>query len=712
MNQLNPLHTIMNPKSIATVGAGNNPMKMGTMQALSIIKDGFGGKFMPVHPRDATVLGHKAYPSVADLPEAPELAVFVVPTDQVVPLLDDFGRIGTKYAVIITAGFRETGEEGQKLEEQLKETASKYGIRFLGPNCIGILNTQDNLNITVMTYDQKPGMLGMASQSGTYITQTFNYLRRKNIRFSKAISVGNEANLDIVDALEYLGEDDATKAIALYIEGIRDGDRFIEVARKITPYKPILAQYVGGTEAGARAGSSHTGSMAGPDYLYEGLFRQAGIIRVHSVEDLYGHGWALATQPPMKGKRVGVITNSGGPGTSLANTCNAGGLDVPQFSPELQEKIKPQIPPHASGANPVDITFHMDPLTLASVIPEMVTESKEVDGIVLHGAMGTGFLREIYPHLDDFLGGESPEDFIKRYERDLTAVQASAKKGIPFLVSSFLDNKDSFNKCFRDADIPVYDSPEKTARAMIALAKYMEVRNRKEHVIPELPARSAEAAKIIREAKEKGYKALDEYRAKRILAAYGVPVAPEGLVFSEEEALESARSVGFPVVLKACSPDVMHKTEKGLVEVNLKNEDEVLRSFGSIKESAGDIPVLVSKMIPGTRELVTGMTRFEGFGPVVLFGLGGIFTEALKDNAFRVAPLSSADAEEMIFDIRTQKILGEFRGMPPVNIPELSRLLQTIGFIALLHPEISEIDVNPIIISGADPVAVDALVVL
>ncbi len=279
----------------------------------------------------------------------PDLVVFIVPNKAMTTLLADFGKIGTKRAIIVTAGFKETGAAGRNMEEQINAVAQQYGIRFVGPNCLGIINSEISLNTTVAPFTTGPGLLGFASQSGTYVTQVLPYLRKKGIRFSKAISLGNEANIDIVDALEYLGEDEQTKAIILYIEGIRDGRRFVEVARRITPHKPVVAQYVGGSASGARAGSSHTGAMAGPDFLYDGIFKQAGIIRVHSIEDLYAHGWTLATQPPLRGKRVGVVTNSGGPGTSIAYTCDQAGMEVPRFSDRLQEEIRPQIEPHASA---------------------------------------------------------------------------------------------------------------------------------------------------------------------------------------------------------------------------------------------------------------------------------------------------------------------------------------------------------------------------
>ncbi|MCX5856586.1 MAG: acetate--CoA ligase family protein, partial [Deltaproteobacteria bacterium] len=646
----NPLHLLMNPRSIATAGAGNNPMKMGTMQALSIIKDGYQGKFYPVHPTEETVLGYKAYTSVLDLPEAPDLAMLVVPTQQVIPLLEDFGKIGTKRAIVITAGFKETSAEGRSLEDRLKETADRYGIRFLGPNCMGMLNTQLSLNLTVAHLIGKPGLMGMASQSGTYVTQTLAYLRNRGIRFSKAISVGNEANINIIDALEYLGEDEHTKGIILYIEGIRDGRRFIEVARKITPHKPVLAQYVGGSGAGARAGMSHTGAMAGPDFLYEGIFKQAGIIRVHSIEDLYTQGWALSAQPPLRGRRLGVVTNSGGPGTAISHNAELGGLSVPRYSDKLQSQIRPLIAVHASSANPIDLTFHLDMQLLSTKIPEMIMQSGEVDGMILHGAMMSGFMKEVYPHVRELLNDISEEQFINQFRTDLTkTVSLPRKYGIPLLVSSFFDAEDDYTHAYQENDIPVFDSPEKAARAMASFLKHMEIRDRKTIVPPVLPDRSDPAGQIIKTALDGGQKALDEFQAKQILSIYGIPVTREILAMTADEVLLAAREIGYPVAMKACSWEIMHKTGKGLIALNLQTEEEVRRALRSIRKAAGsDIPVLIQEMVSGNREFVAGMTRFPGFGPCVLFGLGGVLTEALKDTTFRSAPLSMTEAEEMI----------------------------------------------------------------
>ena len=710
----NPLFELMEPKTIATVGAGNNPMKMGAIQALSVVKDGFPGKYYPIHPTEKEVFGYKAYPSAFDLPEAPDLVMFVLPAPLVVQILEDFGKIGTRRAVVISAGFRETGADGLELEEQLKEVAHRYDIRFLGPNCMGMLNSHLPLNLTVAPLTGPPGLLGMASQSGTYITQTLPYLKSKGIRFSKAISVGNEADIDIIDCLEYLGADQDTKAISLYIEGLKDADRFLETARRITPHKPVLAQYVGGTDAGARAGSSHTGAMAGPDYLYEGLFKQAGIVRVESIEELYYHGWVLATQPRLKGKRLAVLTNSGGPGTAMANTCNDGGMEVPSFSQELQAEIKKHIPPHGSAGNPVDLTFHMDSEAISTTIPELILKSGEVDGLVVHGLMSGGFLKAVYPHLTDLVGDIGADNFAAQFARDMERpLSLPEKYGLPMVFSSFFGREDNFTAAFQDQNIPFFDGPEKAASGMLALHRYNQVRKRPAFAPPELPPQSEQAVQTIAGAREKGWKNLDEYNSKLVLRAYGIPVSTEMLAYSALEAVQAADKIGYPVVLKGCSPNLVHKTGQGLIQLNLNSADEVKLAYNAVLASAGqDIPALVSKMIKGDREVMAGMIRQQGFGSCVLFGLGGIFAEAVNDTVFRLAPLSTADSEEMIDSLRSSTLLGAYRGLPPVNRHALSKILQTVGTIGLLHPEISEIDLNPVILAGPDPVVVDALIVL
>jgi len=710
----NPLDMIMNPRSIATVGAGNNPLKMGTIQALSIVKDGYKGSFYPIHPREKKIFGYTAYPSVFELPETPELAIIILPAPLVPQIIEDFGKIGTRRAIIITAGFRETGEHGLKLERELMEAARRYDLRFLGPNCIGIINSEISLNVTMFPHNAKPGYLGMASQSGTYVTQTLHYLQERGIRFSKAISIGNEADIDIIDAIEYLGADEQTKAIALYIEGIKNGKRFLETVRKITPHKPIIAQYVGGSEAGARAGSSHTGAMAGPDYLYDGLFRQGGIIQVDSIEDVYYQGWVLATQPVLKGKRIAVLTNSGGPGTAIAHTCNRGGLEIPRLSEKLQSEVKKIIPAHGSSVNPVDITFHLDAKTIGRKLPDLLMSSGEIDGLIIHGLMGSGFMKTLFPHLNELFGLASEDELINLFKSDLSEAFPDVENyDIPVVLSSFYGREDNYTEVCQDNNLPVLDGPEKAARCMLALYKYKKICERPAYYKPLLPSCAKDALSLIKKALSEGKTALDEYTAKKLLAAYGIPVSKDLLAHSVEEAQIMAERLGYPVALKGCSDQFLHKSEHGLIHLGLEDSDAVSKAYHEINIAAGNtIPVIVTKMVSGKREFMAGLIRQPGFGPCVMFGLGGIAAEALKDHVFRLTPVTAEDASDMFSEIKSTELLGSFRHMPAVNLEAMAALLAQVGNIGMLHPEIAEIDLNPIIISESEPVVVDALVIL
>jgi acetyltransferase len=698
----------MSPESIAIVGASNNPTKMGTIQYLQLIHSGFTGEVFPVHPKEKVVFGKKAYANISDLPYAPDLAILVVPTKLIPSMIEDFGKLGTRHAVIISAGFKETGKIGHKLEGEVVEIAKRYGMRFLGPNCLGIINTQLPLNVTVMPVQTYNGKLGLASQSGTYVSQTLPYLYKRGIAFSKAISVGNAANIDIVDCLEYLGQDDATKAICLYIESIKRPDQFLNVAREISRHKPIVAQYVGGTEAGARSGSSHTGAMAGPDYIYDGLFAQAGVIRVRTVEELYAVGWTLATQPPLKGPRIAVLTNSGGPGTAIADTCSRQGLSTPEFSHELQEAVRPFIPGHASPRNPVDLTFHMDMKGMTEHIPEVLFGSDEIDGIIIHGIMDTGFAEIVYPMFKDLVK-VSLEEFKKSMEIDLEKlVNMPEKKKKPLLISSFFGIEDNAIRSFHKHGIPTFDSPEKTAYAMSALYKYFLIQKRL-HGKPGISPVPDKAKKLIAGIDAKN---IDECKAKQILAACGIPVTNEVLVHTYEEACAGAKKIGYPVALKVCSPEILHKTERGLVKLNIQDEDALKRAYDSIQKKEKNTPMLVCEMLKGDRELIAGMSYFPGFPPCILLGIGGIFAEVLKDTTFRLAPLSQADALSMVDGLSSKALLGAYRGMKPVDKNAIASILVKLGDLAMNFPQIKEIDLNPIIIVNGKPKVADALFVM
>jgi acyl-CoA synthetase (NDP forming) len=466
----NPLERILNPRSVAIFGASDKITTMGTYQLINILQGGFPGKVYPVHPNKEIVQGLKAYARAQDLPEAPDLAQIVVPTRSVPGVLQDLGERGCRRAIVISGGFKETGEEGMKLERELKETAGRFGIRFLGPNCIGVINPHLPLNTTMYHYFQKPGHMALASHSGTYVTQVLPYLKKRGIGYSRAISLGNETDIDVVDALEFLAGDEDTRAIALYLEVIRRGPEFIKTARRVSRTKPIVAVYVGGTEAGGRSGSSHTGAMAGSDEIYDAAFAQAGVLRAADMQSLYDWAFALSEQPRLPGPRVAIVTHSGGPATSLADACNRHGLEVPEFSPGLQKHLKELVPATGSSRNPVDVTFGVDMKALFLDIPKIILESGEVDGIILHGVGGEAYFREMdrvakgnvnFPL--DQMGG-----YMSYIAQELHRVCKQAEK--PVVCSAFADRtEDPVIGEFQDLGIPCFETPEQAVRAMGAL---------------------------------------------------------------------------------------------------------------------------------------------------------------------------------------------------------------------------------------------------
>ncbi len=708
----NPLHTIFSPDSVVVAGASNTPAKMGSIIYLNLIHGGFDGEVFALHPKEESVWGRKAYPSADSLPFAPDLAVLIVPGRHVPDLLGDLGRIGVRHAIVVTAGFGETGEEGRHLQDKMSSVSKKYGMRILGPNCLGAINPYRSFNTTAVPYTDKPGAFSLASQSGSYIAQTLGYLKQKGVRISKAISVGNESDIDLSDCLEYFAEDKDTKSIGLYIESIRDAGRFLNTAVKVSREKPIIVQYVGGTAAGARSGASHTGAMAGPDFLYQGLFEQAGILRADTIEDMFAIGSALSLSPPPKGDRIGILTNSGGPGTAMANALEKHGMEVPEFSETLQADINAHLPDHAVSRNPVDLTFHTGMETIARTLPEILLKSDEIDGLLIHGIMDTGFAELLYPVFKKAFD-LSFEDFCGFFTADLSRlVDMPAKFDKPILVSSFMGTEDKALRTFRDRGIPTFDSPERAARAMAALRRY--ARTKAAPPVPpaeDLPPVPPEAAAVMEKMERESP---DECSAKQLLKAYGIPVAFDIPASSIGEAVSAAREIGFPVVVKGLVPGVLHKTERNLVHTDCRNEKDVEKACRAMSNQFAKEPpsFLVSEKIDSRREFIAGTTRFEGFPPCILFGLGGVFSEITKDFSVRLAPLDMVSATDLIFSTRASKLLGPYRNMPEANIETMAGILVRLGMIALHFPRIGEIDLNPILIDGNAPKVADALVVL
>ena len=382
-----PLYRITHPRSVAFWGASANPTGMGSVQLETLLSGGFEGRVYPIHPKHEEVAGLKAYKSIFDVPETVDLAFFTLPTKVVPDILEDCGKAGVKKAIVVSGGFGEGDDEGKRLQARLVEIAKKYDMRFLGPNCLGVVNTYHNMSTMFLQYDMERGYIGMASQSGSFITQIFTHLEKFGIAFSQAFSVGNEASIDITDCIEYLGDCPNTKVITLYIEAIRRGREFLEVAREVSKKKPIVAYYVGGSKSGRQAALSHTGALAGPDDLYNGLFRQSGVIRANSIEELFDFAYVFGTQPIPKGNRLAILTHSGGPGASAANTADEVDLTLSTFSPQTVDRLKEFLPSTASSANPVDVTFSRDQQAYTDAMPRALLEDPGVDMVFIYFMM-------------------------------------------------------------------------------------------------------------------------------------------------------------------------------------------------------------------------------------------------------------------------------------------------------------------------------------
>jgi acetyl-CoA synthetase (ADP-forming) len=476
--ETSPLYPIANPKSIALFGASNNASSMGTSLLDSVLDLGFEGEIYPIHPKENQVQNHKAYRNVQDLPKVPDLALIVLPTRLVPETMDACGRKGIKHAIVISGGFKEVGGEGVNLERNLVAVANKYGIRFLGPNCIGVANPRHRLNTTFMPLEGGPGFIGMASQSGSFVTQMFIYLSQYALGFSTAFSVGNEANIDIVDCMEYLGACPNTKVIALYIEGIRRGRAFVEMARSIVPKKPIVAFYIGGSEAGSRAGLSHTGAMAGPDRLYDGIFRQSGIIRARSIMEMFDYCWILGALPRRTGRRVLIQTHSGGPGAEAADACGRAGLELPPLSPEAIKRLKPIMPQTGSISNPLDFTFGKNLTDYFSEIPKVLLEEKHVDFLLFYFFTPARRLKRMLSQVG------VPPDRISEQTTKLVDYQSDAilrlieTHDIPFVGYTFQSLTDPLLRKLVERGVPIFPGPERAARAIQAAYQYTRLREK------------------------------------------------------------------------------------------------------------------------------------------------------------------------------------------------------------------------------------------
>jgi acyl-CoA synthetase (NDP forming) len=472
-----PLYRLVNPGHIAIFGASTN-FSMGTVILSSLRNIGFEGPIYPVHPRAEEILGYRVYRSVADLPQVPDLAVLVLPNHAVGPTLEECGLKGIKTAVIVSGGFKEVNSQGRNLETQLFEIASRYDLRLVGPNCLGITNPHHKLNTTTFPYTARPGYIGMVSQSGSFVTQLFSYVAKMGLGFSTAFSVGNEVDIDVVDCLEYLGACPHTRVIALYLEGIGRGRDFVEVARSIVPRKPIVAYYGGGTETGRRAGFSHTGSMAGPDRLYDGIFRQSGIVRAYSIAELFDSCWALGSLPQPQTNRVVIQTDSGGPGAAAADACGRAGLVLPDLSPETKARLAELVPATGSLNNPVDLTFYKNPGDYSGGIPQVLLEDPNTDILMIYLLMP----REVLSVAMEYMGmseEQAEAEALKMLNGQADAIAALTRsQSKPVVGFTWRSWDDQAIRRLIDQGAVVYPEAERAAKSIRAACSYKRLREK------------------------------------------------------------------------------------------------------------------------------------------------------------------------------------------------------------------------------------------
>ncbi len=696
--ELNP---IFHPRSVALIGASGKPGKIGRVLMDRFLDTGFE-KFYPVNPGETEILGVRAFRTVSEIEGPVDLAIVLTPTDAVLPAVRDCAaKGGVRAIVIITSGFAEAGEKGRVAQQELVSIARESGARIIGPNCVGIYCPASKLAFPLGA-GKIAGSVGVVSQSGFFADYLTLTATGNGVNFSKAISCGNESDLTVTDFLEYLGEDPETEMIVSYLEGIADGRRFYNVAKEVSKKKPIILWKGGTTKAGARAAVSHTGALAGSRRVWEGALRQAGIISVASFEEALDCLYAFHLQPLPKGRRVGIISGPGGTAVSTTDRCLELGLDVPQFSHHTIEKLRKTMPLIGGSVNnPID-------LSLASMVAphvhrdalRIVAEDENIDMLLLIAVVG----------------GERLRDHI------LEALEEIKTKK-PLAVTLMAGNMQSLAKdfpLFLMSGMSAYTDAVRAAKALARLSEYARFRMRLAaparrnagHQKDRMPP--GRRIDVIDTALSQGRTTLSERESKEVLRAYAIPVTREKEVHDKQELGKALAEIGFPVVIKACGPNISHKTERNLVYTDVRNRQEAAVAFkkimNDVKAHGGS--VLVQEMIKGSRELVAGFVRDVQFGPCVMFGLGGIFTEILQDIAFHVAPIEKAEALEMIDELKARKILEAFRGMPATNIDQLADVLVKVSTIGLEQTAIKEIDINPVIVSGNRPIAVDALIVL
>jgi acetate---CoA ligase (ADP-forming) len=695
------VQSFFNPKSVAIIGASRQKGKVGYEILTNLIAGGYAGRIFPVNPKADEIEGLKCYPDLSSIGETPDLVIVIVPAQFVPGVMTECAKARVKSVIIITAGFKEVGPEGRKLEEEVVRIARQGGIRFIGPNCLGLIAPSHKLNASFGGDLPVPGTIGYISQSGALLAAILDLANANGIGFSSLVSIGNKADIDELDIIKAFGTQKETKVIAGYLESITDGDGFVQEAEGISNRKPILLMKSGGTAAGAKAASSHTGSLAGGEVAYESAFKRAGVIRCDSIKEQFDFAQAFANQPLPQGPSVAVITNAGGPGIMAADAIEQRGLTFAKLSEETMKTLAQNLPAAANVHNPIDVLGDALADRYEFALNVVLDDPNVHSGVVLL----------------------TPQAMTQARETAEAVVKIGKKKGKPVLACFLGAAKvEEGVQVLRRGNIPQYDSPESAVATLQVMVDYVRWRNRPKRVVRLFPVNRRKVESIIERHVRRGMLDIGEAEAKEIIEAYGFATPRGSIATTADQAANIAQQLGYPVVLKIWSPDILHKSDVGGVKVGLESEQEVKDAFDLMmyripqkRPDANILGVLVQEMVRTSgKEVILGMHRDPHFGPLMMFGMGGIMVEVLKDVAFYLAPLTGEDAKQMLMNTKTYHILKGVRGQEGVDLEAIAEGLQRVSQLVTEFPEIKEMDINPYVVGapGTTPIAVDARISL
>jgi len=683
MDRQKGIDVLFHPRSIAVIGASTTKGKLGNDVMRNLIDSGYERRIYPINPKADEILDYKAYRSVKDVPSDVDVAVIVIPAKYVLEAVRECGEKGVKALVIISAGFKEIGHDGQEAEKQLVELAEKYKMVIQGPNCLGIINTSEPYNASFSSGTPAKGTIAFASQSGALMTGILDWSLMEKIGFSKFVSLGNKAHLDEADFIEAFGRDPDSTFLLLYIESVVNGRKFMDACKQVVSHKPIFIVKSGVSAAGARAASSHTGSLAGSDIAYDVAFKQCGVRRANDMAALFDVASVFDDMYLPAGNRVAIVTNAGGPGILTTDACETSGLQIAQLASETVELLRENLPPAAAVYNPIDALGTAQPEDYALCI-ESSLKDENVDSVLVL---------------------LTPQAMTKETESAQVVVDAHRKYPNKPLIAVFMGGNSMVYPriVLTEGGIPVFDFPERAVHALAELYKYTVSRDSlKDESIPKFKVDKKKVEQIINYVRKDGRRVLLGNEAHAIAEAYDIPVARIRLATSSEEAKKMAEELGYPVVLKIASPDIVHKSDVGGIRVGLQTADEVEEAFLQILDNiktrmpkAIIYGIDVQEMVDTGKELIIGCSRDVQFGPLIMFGAGGIFVNYLKDIAFRLAPMTRSDASEQIMETKIGTILKGVRGELPSDIAAIEDTILKISQLVTDFDDIVELDINP-----------------